>query len=92
MRPAMTLLVAAMPLICCAAAQRGENLLDNPGFEQAEQERAANWGAHREGYRLAPGEGRHGTTAIVCESDTLEATTVPCRRSCSILRSSIPSR
>jgi len=72
MRPAMTLLVAAMPLICCAAAQRGENLLDNPGFEQAEQERAANWGAHREGYRLAPGEGRHGTTAIVCESDTLE--------------------
>ena len=46
----------------------GESLLHNGDFEQARDAKAAAWSAGPLGYRLAPGEGRGGSTAMVCEN------------------------
>ncbi|HHX41387.1 MAG TPA: DUF4091 domain-containing protein [Armatimonadetes bacterium] len=59
------LLVAAQAV---AAPQRGENLLANPGFEQADETGAASWNPAGKGHTLAPGSGRKGGLAIACAS------------------------
>ena len=57
------LLVATQAM---AAPKRGENLLANPGFEQAVETAAASWNPAGKGYTLAPGSGRRGGYAIAC--------------------------
>ena len=59
------LLVAAQAV---TAPQRGENLLANPGFEQADETGAASWNPAGKGHTLARGAGRKGGLAIACAS------------------------
>lgn len=46
----------------------GESLLRNGDFEQARDAKAVAWSASPQGYRLASGEGRGGSAAMVCEN------------------------
>lgn len=48
----------------------GTALLRNGGFEQVQNNRAVGWNPAPQGHRLGPGEGRSGSTALVCENPT----------------------
>lgn len=48
----------------------GTSLLRNGGFEQVNNGQAVGWNPAPQGCRVAPGEGRGGSTALVCHNPT----------------------
>lgn len=48
-------------------AQMGTNLLRNGGFEEMRGSEVVEWRAWQKGFRVAAGEGRGGSRAVVCE-------------------------
>ncbi len=63
------LTVSAAPKMTVLRGEQagGPNLLQNAGFEQEQDNRAAQWGFWQKGYRLAPGVGRQGSAAVTCQ-------------------------
>jgi hypothetical protein len=54
------------------AAQPGASLLRNGGFEEMRGGEVVEWHAWQKGFRVAAGEGRGGSGAVVCENQTGE--------------------
>ena len=54
--------------IARADSTAGQNLLKNPGFEQAQGRTATSWSGWKNGYTVAPGAGRNGSQAAYCRS------------------------
>lgn len=54
-------------------------LLRNGRFEVVAEPLAPEWGATGSGYRIVPGEGRHGSHAIVCSAADRQQTTGACQ-------------
>ncbi|MDQ3813587.1 MAG: hypothetical protein M3347_06515, partial [Armatimonadota bacterium] len=50
------------------SADASVNLLRNGGFEEMQGEQPAGWSAWKSGFRMAAGEGRGGSRAVVCEN------------------------
>ncbi len=49
------------------SASGGIPLLQDGGFDEGQLGNAAHWRAWQKGFRLAPGEGRTGSQAVLCE-------------------------
>ncbi|MFO7976711.1 MAG: hypothetical protein R6V12_19015 [Candidatus Hydrogenedentota bacterium] len=56
-----------------ASAATGPQLLNNPGFEEGNAAQVPAWYFWKEGYSLAPGQGRESTTAICCDGSDSKA-------------------
>lgn len=65
-KPAQALAGLAMPIVKNATS--GTELATNGGFEQAAQDRLANWSAAPQGYFLAVGQGRNGSQCLHCDN------------------------
>ena len=59
-------LAAATPVLRVVSSGAGTNLLRNGDFEQSGNGRFLDWAAAPQGYHVAPGEGRNGSTALRC--------------------------
>ncbi|MBI5384625.1 MAG: hypothetical protein HZA90_08030 [Verrucomicrobia bacterium] len=64
---------AATPALRVVKAANGTPLVRNGGFEELEDAQPAGWRAWQSGFRLAAGEGRGGSTAVVCENRSEKA-------------------
>ncbi|HOX01265.1 MAG TPA: hypothetical protein P5555_12030 [Candidatus Paceibacterota bacterium] len=75
----MVLLAAAGPAVAAPSADvprwrvlanetSANAVLHNGGFEQQEGGQAAHWRRAAQGYELAPGAGRAGSTALLCDN------------------------
>jgi len=56
-------LMAAQPVLRVVSNGTGTNLLRNGDFEQRTGGSFLHWSAAPQGYQVAPGEGRNGSTA-----------------------------
>jgi len=59
-------LMAAQPVLRVVGGVTGNNLLRNGDFEQSGNGRFLDWAAAPQGYHVATGEGRNGSTALRC--------------------------
>jgi hypothetical protein len=59
-------LMAAQPVLRVVSNGTGTNLLRNGDFEQRTGGSFLHWSAAPQGYQVAPGEGRNGSTALRC--------------------------
>ena len=57
----------AIKLLRMSEAQ-GENLLENSNFEDADGDQIREWSSYNQGYEIARGSGRDGTTAVYCKN------------------------
>jgi hypothetical protein len=58
---------AAPALRVVKRTDSGTPLLQNGGFEDVRERQPTHWRGWQQGFRLASGEGREGSNAVVCE-------------------------